>query len=402
MTLENETNLEDLSADENEFGQEAGESLDDSIREAFAEHGTEIQDEAETETDGQLPGDQGSQPDKPTVDASEAARILANSKKKGKAGRRQTLEAKDLDLGQGKKEVTGAPAAPVKFDPPARFPVEKKEWFNKQPPEAQEEIVKGWNDIEARTTKVWQDLQRESAQVAAIKEVAQHYRTQWHQHGLTEAQAIAQLAATNERLVNPATRLTTFDRLARDLGITPQEWFDYQNGGQGGQTQQHQPAQQQNTAQQVLTRDHVLSILNEHSQTSQQQQLIYNAQAEVEAVKNAAGADGRYLYPELHRPEYISRVKPLVEDLRKTQPGISWSEATKRAVHTLRALDGNPSSPSPGTSPRLPSSELANIKAASVSVRGRGASIPSITKAKPGETIEESTRAVLAALTTAH
>lgn len=134
-------------------------------------------------------------------------------------------------------------------------------------------------------------------------------------------------------------------------------------------------------------------------QQEQEQAEVGSAAYQVQAVKDEMSADGRYLWPELHDNATIERVKPLVSDLMETQQ-ISWADATKRAIQTLRYLNGNTSSPSQNGS-RLPSNteQINKLKAASVSVSGRGnASKPIFDPAPENETVEETIRRTFAGL----
>ena len=379
MTTENETNPETLENDEVETVER--ESVEDTINEVLSELSGESN---ETETDKNVQRDKSPTTKQPTSkEASEAARILAKSKQKGK--KRTVVESTDLDAANVKEEDETPPPA---IEPPARFPVEKKEWFNKQPREVQEEVTKGWNEIEAHTTKLWQELNRKSSRYSQLEQVVNHYMPGWNLKGITDVQAIAELCAAQDVLIKDPE--AGAELLLKKIGITPEQLIA-RRSGTNGHSQQYQQQPQQN----LLTAEQVEEIIERKNQQSQQHYAINSAANEIEMVRRETEADGRYRYPELWDAQYLQRVKPLVEVTRKTQPNVSWAEATKRAVQTLRIHEGKVGSPS-SYDPRLSQDqEIAKAKAASVSIRGRGnPSIPSITQGKPGESVEDSVRAV--------
>lgn len=388
MTADSLTTMEIPESDDLEteptFGDAKTESAEESARAILDELGAFSDEEA----DKSVSGSEGQEAEEPAkVDASEAARILANSKRGNKGKKRQVVEAKELDAANAAL-VEGS--TPARIEPPARFPVEKKEWFNRQPREVQEEVTKGWGEIESHTTKMWQELNRQSQRYGQLEQVVNHYLPQWGMRGMTDVQAISELCAAQDMIIKDP--LKAYDLMLRKSGITPEQLYEYRNGN-GAQNVQPAPQPQNN----FLTREELLRTLAERDQFIQGQSALGAAQAEIRQVQNELNSEGGYLYPELHSEAHLQRVKPLVEDLRKTQPGISWAEATKRAVHTLRLLSGNVGSPSSNGS-RLPQqSDIERARAASVSVRPRGNGvIPTTTRAKPGESARESAEAVLA------
>lgn len=284
---------------------------------------------------------------------------------------------------------------PKRLSPPERWPVESKEEFHKLPPVAQKEVLSFWNGIESHTTKLWQDLNREVDQNREVNEIVAHYLPGWNVKGITKAQAIAELCAAQDYLIK--SPIEGVARIMQKTGVTLEQLEDFASGGgaRASQSQQGQVSSQ-------LTADEVRRIIQESLQQQTAHGELESARAEVVAVRDELDSEGRYKYPELHDASYIERVKPLVEDIRRTQPGISWAEATKKGVNTLRILEGRaPSingSPSP-SNPRLSrENEIASVRAASVSVRGRGGAAPKIAVAKPGESIEESLRTTIASL----
>lgn len=385
MIDEKETSTETSSTEEfvESTDLDSIESMEDSILNALEEVTG-----GETQTDGELSG--STDPDaKAQLEASEAARIL--NKAKGSKGKRKVIEGADLKAPNTKELKTEpAPSAP-KYDPPARFGVNDKEWFNKQPPEVQRNVADAFRNIEAHATKVFQDLQREKEEVSQIRQITRQYAPNWHARGITEVQAIAEFAALDAKLIeNP---LATVDGILERIGITPEQVFEYRRSG-GRATQPHPPAQPTaNPQQNYLTEDRFIQKMTEWQQMQQRQQATQAGQAEVNRLANTVGQDGRYVYPELHDPAQVERVKPLVDAIWKIHPNLSAADVTKEAISYLRQRDGSQvGNPSP-SQPRLSrdQNEIAKVRSAAVSVRPRGnGTISTSTAAKPGETYEES------------
>lgn len=380
MTIDLETNLETSSTDDETESLDA--SLLASIQDLSGDDGT-------TETDQAIVGSESEEKPKSSAEqASEAARILASARKR------------TPKIGADGKPVEAAPVerqplqAVKKLEPPYRWPVDKKEWFLKQPAEAQEEMAKGWQQMEAHFTKGTQELNRQKQRYAELERVVTPYVQKWNIKGMTDVQVMAELCATQDLFSKDAVEAC--ELVLQKSGVTPEQLIARRGGAQAT-PQQHAPVPQQNN---ILTAEDVSRIVNQTLQGANTQQAQSAAVVEVQGVRNEIGADGKYSYPELWSDDYLERVKPLVADLRKTQPNISWADATRKAVSTLRYHDGY-GSPSPAT-PRVTSQEDINrVKGASVSIRGRGnVSIPTQTQAKNGESLSESIEATIAALTT--
>lgn len=360
-----------------EVEQPETESVADSVRAAMRELGGE-----DEEADQNLQGSEGEEG--PTAEeTANAARTLAKSKKK-----RQTVEAKDLDLGKKAKKQE-----PVleRIEPPLRFPVDKKEWFNRQAREVQEEVARAFREQEAYFTKNSQEIAREKSRYSEVNQIVDTYLPKWGISGLTPQAAVAELCATQDWIMeNP---IAAYSHMLEKSGLSPEDLIAARDG-------QSQAPQQRNTQDPAFLAlqekiDSLYSRIDQQHQ-SQEQQALHAAVSEVDAVRRETTADGTYLYPELWDQAQLQRVQPFVEDLRKTQPGISMAEATKRAIFTLRVLDGKTGSPSP-TSQKLPTQELNKLKSAAVSVSGRGNGLAPVTgMAHKGETVAESLRAVMA------
>jgi hypothetical protein len=367
-------------------------SAEETIRETIAQ--LKGDDETEVEESTQPDGSQSQEPTK--EQKSEAARTLAKSRK----GQKVQVQAQEAVAPVQTPETPEERRQELRIEPPARFPLDKKEWFNRQPREIQEEAVRGWQELESHTTKIWQDLNRRKQRYEKIDQIINHYTPKWNLNRMTDVDAIAELCATQDIFMRD--KFEGADYVLKNSGVTPEELIQWrQQRGQGQiPTQSYGTSQPQNQ-QNILTADQVRSILQETLQTQQQQQAQQAALIEMQALQGEVKPDGTYVWPELHSDQSISRVQPLVANLRETQPTLSMVEATKRAINTLRILDGKiPGSPSP-TDSRLSRAEqqatITNARQAGVSIRGRGSPIvPTVTQAKPGEKAEDTMRAVVA------
>lgn len=383
MNIESQEITEPAEQIETPQIEEATESVADSIRAAMEDLGSN------EEADESLQGDEDEAA--PTAEeTADAARTLAKSKK----AKRTTYEAKDLDLGsKGKK---GEAEQVERIEPPHRFPVEKKEWFNRQPREVQEEVSKAFREQEAYFTKTSQDLQRERVRYAEVNQVVDSYLPKWGIAGLTPQAAVAELCATQDWIMKDP--VAAYSHMLAKTGLTPEDLIEARDGQGYALQQQQRYAQPAPEILDLTNKVNTLYSQLEQSQLSQQQQMLNAAVGEIDAVRREISSDGTYLYPELHDPAQLQRVQPFVEDLRKNQPSINWGEATKRAIHTLRVLDGKVGVPSP-QSQKLPTNDLNRIKSAAVSVSGRGnGSAPISGLAKDGESVADSVRAVLAGM----
>lgn len=350
------------------------ESVEDSARLALEDLASE-----NDETDEPEHGAEAKESKESTVNASEAARILAKSKKPKK---RQVIDAAQLQTGANKEAASDTP-----LDPPARFPVEAKEQFHKLPKVVQQQALEFWNGLEGNMTKKLQEASRYAQKYQHIDQLMGHYIDDIHSSGFTDSQFLAEMFATWRNLKN--NPVSTVQKIIQNLGITPEQLSG----------QQQAPQVQQHIQSNALTAEQVERILEQREQRNLQQASLNAAVNEVAALRNERDPQqGTYLYPELWDDSFLQRVQPLVKYHRETHPGISIAEATKRAVLTHRSQMAAAGSPSPMNTRLTPQDEIQRVKAASVSVRPRGnGTIPTLSQAKKGESVRESTEAILAA-----
>lgn len=373
-------------------------SLEDVILQSVTELEESGQNE-EPKADKPISGDANKQAQEPEEsELKKAARTLANAKK-GK----KTVEASELKPEPSKekpeKQENVAPTEPVdKLLPPQRWPLESKEAFNKLPDVAKKEVIDFWQGIEGNTTKLWQDLNREKQRYTEVNHIVDHYMPKWGVKGLTPQAAVTEMFAMQDQIISDP--LNAYSLMLSKSGITPEQLIEHRDGGNNVvQVPQQNITNQQNN---FLTKDDLFRTMEEIERAKREQAEVDSAASEIRALQQEVGPDGRYIYPEL-QPENITRVQPLVDSIMKTQQGVSFTEATKRAVQTIRLLDGTASSPSQ-TASRLPtpnqSENINKIKAASVSVSGRGAaSKPQFGEADENESLEDSIRRTVYGLT---
>jgi hypothetical protein len=380
-------------------------TLGDTLREVYEE----LEADA-AETDSEAIRDQGTSSQEPaqSSDVSEAARTLARSKAKKRRttvnlqpGAPAQAEAFPETEGQtpGTDEQVGAHSS-RKLDPPIGWPVADKEEFNRLPDVAKAQALDFWNRMDTRFTQGTQELARHRQRYQQLDELMDYYVPRWNIAGMTGQQVAAELFATHDLFTKDP--LEAAHRLLNNVGITPEQIHAYRQ--QGGAEGQYGPQGQSQPTYQVDPRvDEIYNWL-QSSRQSQEQQHLQAGVSQVEAVRNERTGDGRYLYPELWNDTYLlERVQPLVSSVLKTQPGVSLGEATKRAVHTLRMLDGTANGSPSQNGSGLSAQEIANVRNASASVRGRGnAGIPTVTAAQPGEKMRDSLEAVWQQLSNSH
>lgn len=363
---------------------EGAESIEDSIAAAFEEVDVKAAEAKEPEGDKPL---EAKEDDKESA-LTKAARELASAKK-GKKGQKQVIEGAALDLSKKGSKLE----AEEKIQPSQDWDVKLKEEFNALPKAVQQRSLDFYNGIKGNATKALQELNREKTKHAEVNEIVDFYLPRWGMQGQSAGQVARELFAAQEVLLkDPAYGIAT---LIQKLKVDYDAINAHLEGKAPAQKQQvvEQQFQQPNSP---LTEDQLFAKFQAWKQQESQQSEIQTARAQVAKLTNLTGLNGQYVYPELHIPEDIERLKPLVDDIRESQPDISWEDATKEAVLDLRALKARRSgTPSPNVS-RLPTQEQIQRarQASAASVRGRGNATAATNKLPESESIEESLRAV--------
>lgn len=368
MTDELETQTEELESEEIET--EEAPSRPESAQETAKAVWEELAAKAESEEpkDGAPPVEE-----KPN-DVSEAARKLANARTK----KRQTF------VPDGQKSVTSAPAV-EKYEPPNGWPVEDKEWFLGQPPEVQKNASKWFKDAQGKTTKIWQDLNRELHTAKEINEVVNEFTPKIKlPPGMTKGQAVRQLFEYQQKINEDS--VGAIAEMIRYRGVDLNDIAAVLNG-------EVAPKIQPQTHQQApLTEEAILRIIEQRDAQQNQSRAIQSATDEVRALGQEV-QNGKYVWPEMHDPANIQRIQPLISYFRETTPGLSWSQLYKQAILQDRANRGV-GSPSP-QSQRLTPENIQTVRQASSSLRSRGGNgaIPRTAEPRKGETARESAEA---------
>lgn len=368
MTDELETQTEELESEEIET--EEAPSRPESAQETAKAVWEELAAKAESEEpkDGAPPVEE-----KPN-DVSEAARKLANARTK----KRQTF------VPDGQKSVTSAPAV-EKYEPPNGWPVEDKEWFLGQPPEVQKNASKWFKDAQGKTTKIWQDLNRELHTAKEINEVVNEFTPKIKlPPGMTKGQAVRQLFEYQQKINEDS--VGAIAEMIRYRGVDLNDIAAVLNG-------EAAPKIQPQTHQQApLTEEAILRIIEQRDAQQNQSRAIQSATDEVRALGQEV-QNGKYVWPEMHDPANIQRIQPLISYFRETTPGLSWSQLYKQAILQDRANRGV-GSPSP-QSQRLTPENIQTVRQASSSLRSRGGNgaIPRTAEPRKGETARESAEA---------
>lgn len=259
------------------------------------------------------------------------------------------------------------------ISPPQRLSAEGKEWFLKLPKQGQKEYANAITHLEGLATKTLQEARKAEGESKEVVDAIKPYITQWGLRGVTPAQAIRQLAAANQNLVEK--REEGIVELCRVMKIDPKlivaklEGKKVDNGASD-------PRYDQLTKE---LEEHKLwrQRIESQQQEAQQQSIQQSAQGiakEIDSVRNELNAQGKLKYPKLHDAQYLAQIEPLIFNLWQTHGGnLSWADATRRTVHAVEGTSPSPSPQDPRLS-RTNKDDVQRAKAASVSVRGRGAS----------------------------
>jgi hypothetical protein len=288
---------------------------------------------------------------------------LAEGEKPAVEVKKQSEASIDEDLQSAVDELSGkeasekapnqkveskASAAELSLKAPARFTAEEKEFFNKLPDKLKPAYKKGFDDMQADYTKTKQflydgvkqldtekeELAKERAEFGEMRTTVQRYLSKWGSQGVSPEKAIMALASVQDELTHPdkEVRKATYAKLLISSGLEPEDFAEIL----GGQVRQPEPSrnivQPTLTPQEIQRQSYIDSLIARDQQlqaqsVNQQVQTVVN---EIEAVREMKAQDGRYLYPKLHDPSFVERVKPLVVATMETT-GCGWGEAFKRA-----------------------------------------------------------------------
>ncbi len=304
-------------------------------------------------------------------------------------------ESKEESATEG---TTAKPAPKVDFDPPARFTAEEKEQFNKLPKNMKPIVKKTIEDFQADYTRGKQLLNESYKQSEGVIKAVQPYLTKWNLAGVTVEQAVAGLAATQDRLTSKdvETRKQAYAELFVNSGLSGEDFIDILQGA-GIET-----PQKNNMSQNYNLPDEYKSAIDYASRLKQQEEENYinSLTSEFESVRNEIDSAGRYIYPKLHDANFNSQfVKPLVSKLMETLPELSFGDAVKRAYYTLEGYQQRPvqSNFQPAISTRLPNENNRSSYRTVVAPTVKGQGMPKASNFRPEadevpDSIEDSIR----------
>ena len=315
---------------------------------------------------------------------------------------KRALEEERKKLGdgnEGAKEEAREPLAakPIKakqvkakkgeFDPemfpPERLKAAEKELFNELPLPLKKAFHRTIKELEGVTTRDATEYKRTTTEARGVLEVVQPFAREWAEMGFSVPAAIAKLAASQSRLIDPKTSKAEYIRIGKDLNIDFAELAGGEPTSESGQIPDIE-----NHPKLILLQNKLDGLLSEREQ-ERSRQVSTQAQSivsELETVRDEKDQYGRYRYPKMHEPEFLERVKPLVAALRRTAPDLSWADAMKRAYVSL---EGDSAQLNP---PRLPTAEATNQRALSAAVSVRGRTAPATSGIMPLDKVPDSPR----------
>lgn len=367
MTEDLEIETESLSEEPESV---KSESVESTVRDVFDRLKEASGDDDETE-----PRNAESSED---IDPSDAGRALAKSKK----GKKRQVFVPAEQVGEP-TETPGTSQAAQKIDPPTFFDVQNKEFFNRQAPEVQREIVKWFQNVQAKTTQTWQQLQGERTKYSRLSEVLNKHLPRIDAGNLDSTQVVEQLFEfqhqINEDDVGAILKMMQYRNLSLD---------DLQDRLVG---ESSRPAKNGNEpSQRSLTMEDVRKIIEEREVESRKRQTIESAANEIRSLQRETDNQGKYLYPELHDPVTAQRLQQLVGYYLQVTGG-NWKDAYRRAVLADRQARGIQDQ-----TPRLTRQDVQAVTQASSSLRSRGnPGIPTKSGPSSNESIRESIEAEL-------
>lgn len=279
--------------------------------------------------------------------------------------------------------------------PPDSWTAEGKEQFKTLPKAAQKELRRlddqfsNWrkriaNELNSERTAVAQE--RES--ITHIKAALRPFAEKWAAKGVSETQGLLQLAAFNDAFERDPDEVIRKLAAARGMQVT------------GGKKTDNPIAQNQS-----LDHDSVRGLVRQELAQTQQQVTIASQRNAIASgvdsalheLKNEATDEGRYCFPDLHSPEFVNQLSPLVVAIAKKNPELPWREVLLRAY---RAADGRLVPKRSAAAGRPQAAQKPNLaRRAMTSVRGSGG-VPNGLELEfiPNESVEDGIRRAWEAL----
>lgn len=288
------------------------------------------------------------------------------------------IQAKTPQNGTRLNSAATADGKPIQ--PPASWSAEDKQWFMKQPIEAQRQFAKRTADMERNFHRVTQEAAAVKREYSDMDQVLAPYHDYFAERGITRAQAVDNLIKGNMALEKDL--VAGIDLIARSFGRTFEDVFE--------EHQQRQLGQQNNVLHPVMRKvqeleSELTSIRRQEAERSQAQAKSRQEAViqELYAVRDEVGPDGNYLRPELHDEEGF--VRPLVNVYKGLAQSFPQASPRELLLKAYAAVTGKVAAP---TSPSQPQGEhRVKARQASLSVRGT----PAVRKPQGAERVGRTT-----------
>lgn len=273
---------------------------------------------------------------------------------------------------------------------PERFSAAAKEAWSKTPAEVRKEFPKMIRDMQGHFTRKLQEVTGKQREAAGILEAIKPFEKEWAARGVNRGQAVAALAYDYHLKVTDPKR--SIAETARRAGIDLFDLAEEVAGGESGRSQGSQGHVDISQHPQFIALQNQTQQLNNY--IGQQRQAAVQADAkgiaeEIRSLRQERNPDGSQRFPAMNNPEFFKSVKPLVSNLRRISPGLSWAEAFRRAYFTLEGYPQGDSSN--GNQAGLPPGNN-QPKARPISVRGASAPGPGTFKLPDASEIPDDTR----------
>jgi len=277
---------------------------------------------------------------------------------------------------------------PEDIDPPARFSAEMKQKFKRWPKTARAEINKTIRDLEAQSTKNWQQASKAYNECKHIlDEVRPYYQANpdFAKNNISEAGIIRTLLGNHRALTSEDynTRRETWLNIGKSIGMDVDKISsETANTGDSGQVDTRAIQNLiNNTLQEKLN---PLTSYVESQRKAQEESQVAAISQEIRAVMDEKDSLGNFTYPELHDQNYhIQQVKPLVAALVRSMPNLKYGDAYKMAVASLRTKEGKSPQLIPTGLPSNNQSQNTKAVEAGVSARGKTSSVVNVEKLTP-------------------
>lgn len=314
---------------------------------------------------------------------------------------REEREAKGEPKPQLKPKILGKPEAPAQpfleqpgaaqvqpegaehaqplapdLEPPQRLNAKQKEIFNKMPPELKSGVAHMFKEFQREFQTQQRNWTKAVTDAEDVHRAMKAFEDDFHELGYTRGEGLVRLMTSHRKLRsdNEKTFADEYIRIGREREVDFEALAAYATG-------KTKPA---GSAQgDIQSHPEYLDLRARYDQLSSQVQGYSNQAAEEEnryignefrTVLNEMDQQGRYLYPELHDEGFMNsfniRTAPLVAGIRIATPHLSYGQALKKALHTMRGDLNAGAHPNPN-----PASPRANGNRPPISpssLRGRG------------------------------